>query len=173
MTVNMFSLDLNNDKYDLRDELDIHDCKYVELETILQSQKEKNDLRIVQLNIRGLLNKQDHLQRVITDTETDTFLLCKTWLTKIKESLVDITNYKLESKTRPDRIGGRVGILINKNLRSRPRPDLEQKTEILEHVIMEMKTDKRNILLVLGYRPPNTNIKKIPKRIQKPPPSPN
>ena len=53
----MFLLDLNNDQYNLKDELDIRDCKYVELDSIQQSRKEKNDLQVIQLNIRGLLNK--------------------------------------------------------------------------------------------------------------------
>ena len=29
----------------------------------------------------------------------------------------------------------------------------------LEHCIVELKTDKRNILLVSAYRPPNTNAR--------------
>ena len=32
-------------------------------------------------------------------------------------------------------------------------------TRFLEHCIVELKTDKRNILLVSAYRPPNTNAK--------------
>ena len=157
----MFLLDLNKDQYNLKDELDIQGCKYVELDGNQQLNKVKNDLRIIQLNIRGLLNKQDQLQQLIANTDTDAILICETWLTKIKEKLVDIKGYKTESKVRTDKLGGGVGIVINKNLRSRPRPDLEQDTEILEHVILEVKTDKRNILLVSDYRPPNTNVKKF------------
>ena len=161
LIVNMFPLDLNKDQYNLKDELDIRGCEYVEINGSPQLKKEKSDLRIIQLNIRGLMNKQDQLQRLLAITDTDAILVCETWLTKIKEKLVDITGYKLESKIRTDKLGGGVGIIINKHLRSRPRPDLEQNTEILEHVILEVKTDKRNILLVSGYRPPNTNVKKF------------
>ena len=32
-------------------------------------------------------------------------------------------------------------------------------TQFLEHCIVELKTDKRNILMVSAYRPPNTNAK--------------
>ena len=120
LTVNMFSLDLNKDQYSLKDELDIRGCKYVELDGSQQLSKEKNDMRVIQLNIRGLLNKQDQLQRLIANTDTDAIFVCETWLTKIKEDLVDIKGYKLESKVRIDKIGGGVGIIINKNLRSRP-----------------------------------------------------
>ena len=85
----------------------------------------------------------------------------KLGLSSAKESLVKIESHKLINKNRTDRIGGGVSILVNKALRSRARPDLRIHTEILEHVVVELKTDKRNILLVSGYRPPNTNVRKF------------
>ena len=157
----MFDLDLNNSQYDLREELGLFDCNYQDIENLEELKPKKNDIGIIQLNIRGLLNKQDQLKNLINDTEVDVLLLCETWLTQIKESHINITTHKLTSKHRSDRIGGGVGILVHKDLRSRARPDLQINTEILEHVIVELKTDKRNILLVSGYRPPNTNTKKF------------
>ena len=32
-------------------------------------------------------------------------------------------------------------------------------TQHLEHIVLELKTDTKNILLVSGYRPPNANAK--------------
>ena len=157
----MFDVHLNKSQYDLREELGVFDCNYQDMENLEELKPKKNDLGIIQLNIRGLLNKQDQLKNLVNDTEADVTLLCKTWRTQIKESQMNITTHKLISKHRPDRIGGGVGILVHKDLRSRARPDLQMNTEILEHVIVELKTDKRNILLVSGYRPPNTNIKKF------------
>ena len=157
----MFNLELNNSQYDLHEELGVYDCKYLEIETLGKFNVNRNDLSIIHLNIRGLLNKQDQLRKLIADTEADIILLCETWLTKIKESHIDQTTHKLTSKHRQDKIGGGVGILVNKNLRSRARPYLQIETEILEHVIVELKTDKRNLLLVSGYRPPNTNVRKF------------
>ena len=55
---------------------------------------------------------------------------------------------------------------MDKALRSRERPDLKIPTEILEHVVVELKTDKRNILVVSGYRPPNTNVRKFLREYQ-------
>ena len=159
--VKMFNLDLSNSQYNLCEELGVYDCKYLEIENLEKSKTNRNDISIIDLNIRGLLNKQDQLKRLIIDTEADIILVCETWLTQIKEIHVDLTTHKLTSKHRPDRIGGGVGILVHKNLRSRARPDLQIETEIFEHVIVELKTDKRNILLVSGYRPPNTNVKKF------------
>ena len=58
-----------------------------------------------------------------------------------------------------DRIGGGTSILVNDKIRSRERRDLLVETRFLEHCIVELKTDKRNILMVSAYRPPNTNAK--------------
>ena len=132
--VEMFNFDLNDSHYDLREELGVYDCKYVEVEELSKALNKVHDLVVIQLNIRGLLNKQDQLKRLTTDTEADIVLLCETWLNKTKESHVDISTHKLTTNNRPDRIGGGVGILVNSNLRSRPRPDLQINTEILEHV---------------------------------------
>ena len=139
----------------------VYDCKYLEIENLEKSKTNRNDISIIHLKIRGLLNKQDQLKRLIIDIEAEIILVCETWLTQIKESHIDLTTHKLTSKHRPDRIRGGVGILVHKNLRSRARPDLQIETKIFEHVIVELKTDKRNILLVSGYRPPNTNVKKF------------
>ena len=82
---------------------------------------------------------------------------------KDTEPLVNINSHKFYSNYRTDKIGGGVGILVNKNLRSRLRNELRVETEILEHTIVEMKTDTKNILLVSGYRPPNSNVRKFLK----------
>ena len=86
-------------------------------------------------------------------------LLCETWLKPSTLDLLDIPNYKSFHITRKDRIGGGTSILVNEKLRSRERQDLLVETQFLEHCIVKLKTDKRNILLVSAYRPPNTNVK--------------
>ena len=88
---------------------------------------------------------------------TDVVLLCETWLNKETEALVSFDNYKFYSNPRKSRIGGGVAILINKSLGSRPRPDLHVESIHLEHIVVELKTDRDNILLVSGYRPLNAN----------------
>ena len=61
-------------------------------------------------------------------------------------------------------MGGRTGLLIHNSLQCRQRKDLEFDTEIFEHTVIELKTDIKNILLVSGYRPPNTNASKFLKK---------
>ena len=48
---------------------------------------------------------------------------------------------------------------MSDRLRSRERNDLLVEMKYLEHCVVELKTDNKNILLVSAYRPPNTNAK--------------
>ena len=139
------------------------ECPYIEEEDLLCIDPGKTDLSIIQLNIRGLLNKQDQIKDLINKTKTDIVLLCETWLRKDTDPLVNINSHKLYSNYRIDRLGGGVGILVNRSLRSRLRNELRVETEVLEHTIVELKTDTKNILLVSGYRPPNGNVRKFIK----------
>ena len=144
---------------DLSSELGLAVCDYVDPDNSGRIKPGKNDLSIMQINSRGLLNKIDHLRDIINYSYPDIILLCETWLTAKTSKLVEINGYKLISKNRVDRIGGGVAILVKRELRSRARDDLCVETQHLEHLILELKTDKKNILLVSGYRPPNTNVK--------------
>ena len=87
---------------------------------------------------------------------TDIVLLCETWLNNETGALVSFDSHKFYNNPRKSRIRGGVAILVNKSLRSRPRPDLHVESIHLEDIVVELKTD-RDILLVSGYRPPNAN----------------
>ena len=143
----------------LSSELDLPACDYVDVEQLEGLRPNKYDLSVLQLNIRGLLNKQGRLRDLMNNGTTDVVLLCETWLNKETEALVSFDNYKFFSNPRKSRIGGGVAILTGKSLRSRPRPDLHVESIHLEHIVVELKTDIDNILLVSGYRPPNANYK--------------
>ena len=56
-----------------------------------------------------------------------------------------------------------MSILVNSQLHSREWKDLIMDTELLEYIIVELKCDRRNVLLVTCYRPPNTNVNKFMK----------
>ena len=70
-------------------------------------------------------------------------------------------NYKCYHKHRIDRLGGGVSILVKQKLRSRERSDLVVPTNLFEYNVVELKTNTSNILIVSGYRPPNSNPKKF------------
>ena len=97
-------------------ELGIPECPYVEEEDLSSIEPGKTDLSIIQLNIRGLLNKQDQKKDLLNKSKSDIVLLCETWLRKDTDSLVNITSHKFYSNYRIDRLGGGVGILVNKSL---------------------------------------------------------
>ena len=92
--------------YNLSSELDLPTCDYVDVEQLEGLRPNKYDLSVLQLNIRGLLNKQGGLRDIMNRSKTDVVLLCETWLSKESESLVSIDNYKLFSIPRKSRIGG-------------------------------------------------------------------
>ena len=58
-------------------------------------------------------------------------------------------------------MGGGTGILVHKTLQSRIRKDLEEDTKTFEHTVIEIKTENSNLLVVSGYRPPNSNTKEF------------
>ena len=66
--------------------------------------------------------------------------------------LVRLPNYKIYSTNWIDKISGGVCILACCKLQSRQCQDLNVETNLLEHCIVQLKTDTRNILLVSGYR---------------------
>ena len=90
------------------------ECPYIEESKLSNLEPAKTDLSIIQLNIRGLLNKQDQIKDLVKNTKTDIVLLCETWLRKDTEPLVNINSHKFYSNYRTDKIGGGVGILVNK-----------------------------------------------------------
>ena len=154
-------LSFENFGYDLKNELDLIDCKYVmpdEDNKEIKSTLDTN-LNVLQLNIRGLLNKQDRLKTILGSYNVDLALLCETWLTDRTEKLLKLPGYKSYTLNRMSKLGGGVCILANNKLRSRIQTDLKVETDLFEHCIIELKTDTRNVLVVSGYRPPNCNVR--------------
>ena len=149
--------------YDLSLELGLVQCDYLNAEETGRITPGRNDISVIQMNVRGLLNKQDQIKELLRTSRSDIVLMCETWLNSSTEKLVDIPGYKLINKNRIDRIGGGVCILIKQDLRSRKRDDLCVETQLLEHHVVEVKTDTKNILFVAGYRPPNSNVKTLLK----------
>ena len=138
-------------------------CYYVESNTIKELHNKDSDLGLIQINIRGLLNKQTEIKQLLSSDNVslpiDVILLCETWLKPSTKELFNLPHYKSFHKVRSDHIGGGTSILVSDRLRSRERNDLLVETKYLEHCVVELKTDTKNILLVSAYRPPSTNAK--------------
>ena len=100
---------------------------------------------------------------MLAKQKIDAMLLCETWLNQANYPKAKVPGYKLIGNIRSGKMGGGTGLLIHNSLRCRQRKDLELDTEIFEHTVIELKTDTKNILLVSGYRPPNTKASKFLK----------
>ena len=71
-------------------------------------------------------------------------LLCETWLRQDTSKLVNLHNYSIVSKERVGKKGGGVCVLIHNDLKYQHRPDLEFDSDCLEHVIVELKSEKNH-----------------------------
>ena len=140
-------------------------CDYIDLENRTNLNCDNKSLSLIQLNIRGLLSKSSALNLLLTgnvgNIRPDLVLLCETWLNPNNLAKIDIPNYRLFGNVRSNKLGGGTGILVHKTLRSRIRKDLEIDTKTFEHTVIEIKTENSNLLVVSGYRPPNSNTKEF------------
>ena len=73
----------------------ISDCMYIDTNTSMCSLPNPTILKILQLNIRGMVNKQDDLGSLLHRNHIDIALLCETWLNDINIGQVHILGYDL------------------------------------------------------------------------------
>ena len=140
-------------------------CDYIDIEDRIKLSCDNRSLSLIQLNIRGLLSKSSALNLLLTENvgniRPDLVLLCETWLNPNNLAKVDIPNYRLFGNVRSNKLGGGTGILVHKTLQSRIRKDLEIDTKTFKYTVIEIKTETTNLLVVSGYRPPNSNTKEF------------
>ena len=95
-------------------------CYYVESNTIKELHSKDSDLGLIQINIRGLLNKQSEIKQLLSSDNVslsiDVILLCETWLKPTTLDFFDLPNYKSFHKIQRDHIGGGTSILVNDRL---------------------------------------------------------
>ena len=81
---------------------------------------QNSDLSVIQLNVRGLLNKLTQIKHLLSNDNVslpiDVLLLCETWLKPSTLDLLDLPDYKAFYNTRQDQIGGGTSILVNEKL---------------------------------------------------------
>ena len=125
----------------------------------------------MQLNIRGLLNKQEDLKHLLTEIKKkhtiSIILLAETWLKKSTKKRINIPGYQFIVSHRECKRGGGVGILICNKIQFRERKDLTLDIPNFENITIELKTHKDSILLSTLYRPPNTKEKEFIKNYQR------
>ena len=121
-TVNC-DLVINSVRYESNDIDDYDNCDYVyKLNNV-----NKEDLFVLQLNVRGITSKKDQLIDLIENSANkkcpDVVLLSETWLTPFSPDFT-IPGYSFYHKCRTNKRGGGVGILVSEKMRCRLRPDL-------------------------------------------------
>ena len=82
-------------------------CEYLELNNSWPI--ESNNLLLMQLNVRGLSSKVDHITRIIDSNPCnkppEVILLCETWLNEYSPK-INIPGYRLETENRKGKKGG-------------------------------------------------------------------
>ena len=143
-------------------------CDYLEIDNSLTIEHSNGDLNIMQLNIRGIINKQKDLSSLLFEcygpkTTVDLITLSETLLTESNKSLIDLPGYQFQGKTRKTKKGGGVGFLTNDSIDSVLRDDLNIDSKFMEHATMEIKLKNQKLIVGTIYRPPNTNAKSFIK----------
>ena len=141
---------------------DLHsiDTEYVGVESLPDlNEKEVN---ILHINIRGLLNKQDGLIRLLTQmggkNKVSVVSLNETWLRKETVNKIDIPGYKFVGNCRQGKKGGGVGLLISNCLRFREVNDLLPVLPTLEFHCIEIMTKTKPLLVITVYQVPNQSL---------------
>ena len=131
---------------DIEDKCDYLDYLAIDLDTDHDQQK----LTVIQLNIRGLLNKQDDLNRLLSEIRRkhtiSVILLAETWLKKTTKKRIRIPGFQFVGSHRECKRGGGVGILIANKLQYRERKDLTLNIPNFENITIELKTHNDSIL---------------------------
>ena len=85
-------------------------------------------MSVLQLNIRGVLGKQNLLKNLLNDVrqknKVHIVMLVETWVTKNNTHRLQIPGYNFIGYHRECKCGGAVGILVTRNLEYRERKDL-------------------------------------------------
>ena len=121
-----------------------------------------DDLIVLQLNIRGLLNKISLLTNLLSscveNRAPDVVLLSETWLTPTSPS-IDVDGYNFVHCCRSQKRGGGVGILISKSLRYTECKKITSAVVENECVTVELKLRSQATCIISSmYRPPNVDI---------------
>ena len=122
------------------------------------------DLSICHINTRSLCPNdrskridEIHSQLCLRD-HYDVICISETWLhLDILDDAVDIPNYQLFRKDRPEGRGGGVAIYVHKSLPVKRRNDLEENN--LELLLLELTSQQKRFILGCCYRPPGTNAR--------------
>ena len=140
------------------------DLNMVDTEYVLPTAADlnENSVNIMHLNMKGLINKQDSLLRLLEtlgrQNKVSIVSLNETWLRAETIAKIDISGYNYVGKCREGRKGGGVGVLLSEELRYREFSDNLPKLPTIEYICVKIMMKKRPILLISLYRPPKMSL---------------
>ena len=138
-------------------------CDYIELEESKNIKIQPQDLTILQMNIHGLISKQDGLSKMLFDIigvrALDIVILCETWLASKSEKKICIPGYVYHGIPRKHKKGGGVAFLIKEGIKFKEVLTLDDADVECESCFVELTLGDSRILLGSLYRPLNTSTK--------------
>ena len=120
------------------------------------TREKKNSVSCLYLNARSLVRKMDEFQTLTA--EIDMVAVTKTWLTPniLDCELLPGSDFTIYRRDRVSRPGGGVMLAVRNTINSIGRSDLECSAEEL---VCEIRPSlKRKLLIVVFYRPPDSNL---------------
>ena len=144
--------------------LSLNPCEYHDPKDILQinSNKEtRNMLSVFGLNVRGLTTNYDGFKNLLSDMTDNKFSFDFIGITEI-HTIIDSKNYTLDGYHKPemnprpagDDGKGGVGMYIKSEIEYKPRDDISIFIpHIIETLFVEFRTNHKNIISVIIYRP--------------------
>ena len=131
-------------------------CNYSGMDS-LELDSTNHLFRVIQLNIRGFVNKQGKLLRLLHAlgglNKVNAVTLNETWFRAETDKYIIIPGYDWIGKCRQGKKGGGVGILVSNDQQYRRREDLELKDDNIEHLVVELKVNEGSVILVSLYSP--------------------
>ena len=150
-------LDFNNEIVDA--------CDYLDYGELIKDKSDMNNLTVLQLNIHGILNKQDKLKNLLNDirkdSRVDVAMLVETWLNKNNDKRLKVPGYQFFGFHRKQKKGGGVGILVSQELQCRTRKDLCLNVPNFESITLEIRTNSDSFFVCTIYRPQTVKKKSL------------
>ena len=143
-----------------------HECKYYLEKSFNRNLGDQADnaFSILHLNIRSIPKNLGNFTSFISNLNLKfAFIgLSETWLNENNCTLYNMDGYNKVDKYRINRTGGGVSLYIRNDIQFIERPDLSEFNENIESLSIEISKDvalfERNVVILLVYRPPNTDI---------------
>ena len=136
-------------------------CKYVKPCDFKDLSENRESLNFVHLNIRSFHKNIDNLLMLLDDlaknnVSLDVIMLCETFLNDSTSLMANIPGYQSFHRTRHDRIGGGISMVIRNEIEVISQLD-SIFTEEIETMFLSLKYNNYSFVCGEVYRPPNVS----------------